>query len=221
LQSRYVPRHFPTDAAPITHARPKLSTLHSDAATPLSALPQIHVDSIGLDRTGAVLYYGAVTNHKLYSVRTDDLLRAAGMAGGDPPPPGGEAAARVLLETAEKPVSDGLSTDAAGNVWLTAFALSALAVAAPRAAGHGPPRLVKVVQSESLLRWPDGLCFGPDGLYVTNSALHLHVHSALTGADLRARHGPFHILRLPARALRDVAAALGQPPDGLLPVPGQ
>lgn len=176
------------------------------------------MDSIGLDRTGAVLYYGAVTNHNLFSVRTDQLLRAAGMDGGAP---GGEAAPGVLLETAEKPVTDGLSTDGVGNVWLTAFALSALAVAAPRASGHGPPRLVKVVQSESLLRWPDGLSFGPDGLYVTNSALHLHLHSALTGADLRARHGPFHILRLPARALRDVSESLGQPADALMPEPGQ
>lgn len=180
---------------------------------------QIHVDSIGLDRTGAVLYYGAVTHHKLYSVRTDQLLRAAGMAGGEAADGGDEVG--VLLETAEKPVTDGLSTDPAGNVWLTAFALSALAVVAPRASGDGPPRVVKVVQSDELLRWPDGLSFGPDGLYVTNSALHLHVHSAIAGVDLRARHGPFHILRVPTSALRAVAVALGQPAETVLPPAGQ
>ena len=183
-------------------------------------LPQIHVDSIALDRTGAVLYFGAVTDHNLFSVRTASLLRAAGMSDGGAED---EAEVGVLLETAEKPVTDGLSTDAAGNVWLTAFARSALAVAVPVADGGAAQlaRVVKVVESEGLLRWPYGLSFCPDGLYVTNSALHLHLHSAVTGADLRARHGPFHILRLPTKAVQAVASALGQPPSAILPPAGQ
>ena len=154
------------------------------------------MDSIGLSRDGATLYYGAVTGTDLYSVPTAQLLATAG----DTAAREAAAAARVRVETAAKPVTDGLSVDGAGNVWLTAFALSALALAVPAPAGGA--RLVKVVQSESLLRWPDGLSFGPDGLYVTNSALHLHAHALLSGHDLRARHGPFHILRLPTAALR-------------------
>jgi sugar lactone lactonase YvrE len=173
---------------------------------------QIHVDSIGLSRDGSTLYFGAVTGSDLFSVPTEQLLAAAD---------GNEegAASHVRVETATKPVTDGLSVDGAGNIWLTAFALSSLAVAVPGPAGGA--RLVKVVQSESLLRWPDGLSFGPDGLYVTNSALHLHMQAMLAGHDLRARHGPFHILRLPTAALRTVAAALGQRADALLPAPGQ
>jgi sugar lactone lactonase YvrE len=173
------------------------------------------VDSIGLSRDGSTLYFGAVTGSDLFSVPTEQLLAAAGDAAREE-----GAAARVRLVTAAKPVTDGLSVDGAGNVWLTAFALSSLALAVPGPPGGGT-RLVKVVQSESLLRWPDGLSFGPEGLYVTNSALHLHAQALLSGQDLRARHGPFHILRLPTAALRTVAASLGQREGALLPAAGQ
>ncbi len=172
------------------------------------------MDSIGLNRDGSILYFGAVTGNDLFSVPTETLLTMAGETAREE-----AAAAHVRLETAAKPVTDGLSVDGAGNVWLTAFALSALAIAVPGPAGEA--RLFKVVQSDSLLRWPDGLSFGPDGLYVTNSALHLHAQAMLSGQDLRARHGPFHILRLPTAALRTVAATLGQRPDALFPAAGQ
>jgi sugar lactone lactonase YvrE len=172
---------------------------------------QVHVDSIALDRSGKTLFYGAVTSSDLYSVSTEALLRAISSPADIP----------VVRETAAKPITDGLSSDLAGNVWLTAFARSSLAVAVPADASGGQRRVVKVATSEALLRWPDGLSFGPDGLYVTNSALHLKLESAFAGGDMRARHGPFHIVRLPAAALRTLYAALGQPPGQDLPPAGQ
>ena len=58
-------------------------------------------------------------------------------------------------------------------------------------------RLKKVVESKDLLRWPDGFSFGPDGLYITNSALHLKMANLLGGPKHMEQFRPFHILRLP------------------------
>ncbi|OLP86065.1 Xylosyltransferase 1 [Symbiodinium microadriaticum] len=87
---------------------------------------------------------------------------------------------------AEKPISDGIGTDDAGNVLLTAFEHSAVVAITPA-------RSLKVVyRSQQHLQWPDGLSFGPDSwLYVTSSAL----HHTMRGRNV-ANHGPFHILRL-------------------------
>jgi len=184
---------------------------HSLAFGPLGL--RINVDSIALDRSGQFLYFGALTGDKLYAVPTSALLeevaflrernlshRAIGV--GAPAAIALEEAVRVVC--AEKPATDGLSIDSAGNIWMTAIEHSALVVAAPfKAKGspsHLPPTftLVKAVQQSSLLRWPDGFSFGPDGLYVTNSALHLR----LSGANMSA-HAPYHILRLPLKHLKN------------------
>ena len=85
------------------------------------------------------------------------------------------------------PVSDGLTTDDAGNVYVTAFEQAAVARidAADRA-------LRLVVRHREWLRWPDGFSFGPDGwLYLSNSALHLK----FGGADMQAG-APYHIVRM-------------------------
>ena len=56
-----------------------------------------------------------------------------------------------------------------------------------------PPKfkLRKLVQSDDHLRWPDGLSFGPKGLYIASSALHL----SLMGLDVNAQK-PFPIYKI-------------------------
>ncbi len=54
--------------------------------------------------------------------------------------------------------------------------------------------------------WPDGFSFGPDGLYFTNSALHLKLAHGADRAAIAA-HGPFRILRLGTAALREAFGA--------------
>jgi sugar lactone lactonase YvrE len=171
----------------------------------------IHADSLALDPSGSKLYYGALTNDKLYSISTSHLLHYvkvtnesyAGQLKAEERLPG---LVHTVLEN--KPVTDGLTVDAAGNIWMTALEHSAIAVAVPEkthkdtsvgsfALQEQKFNILKVVQNSSLIRWPDGFSFGSDGLYFTNSALHLK----FSGKRFED-HAPFHILKLSTSSLK-------------------
>jgi sugar lactone lactonase YvrE len=164
---------------------------------------KINVDSIGLDKSGSKLYFGALTGDKMYSIPTSHLLHYARETNAsfansyllDKNMPD-----HLSLVTTEKPATDGIALDDSGTIWMTAIEHSAIAVlipvkmhdhSMPTFAAHPIFKLRKVVQDEKLLRWPDGLSFGPDGLYITNSVLHLK----FSGQNWK-KHAPFHILKL-------------------------
>jgi sugar lactone lactonase YvrE len=115
------------------------------------------VDSIALDVRGEWLYYAPVTNLSMYRVRTADLrnpqLSPADLAG--------------KVETfAEKTMSDGITIDADGTLYLTDPEHSAIVLLRQ-------DRSLQTLVKDNSLRWPDGFSWGPDGyLYVTCSALH-------------------------------------------------
>ena len=138
---------------------------------------KIGVDSIALDRDGRWLYYGPVNGDRLYRIATRDL--------DDPSLDAATLAARVE-DYGPKPLSDGLSTDRAGNVYVTDPEHSAVLALAP-------DRTLTTLVKDPRLRWPDGLSFGPGGwLYVTCSSLQ-HVLFRST-AHMRA-HAPYHVFR--------------------------
>jgi sugar lactone lactonase YvrE len=115
------------------------------------------VDSIALDPAGEWLYFAPVTNLHLYRARTADLRNAQLSAA--------ELAGRV--ETwAEKTMSDGITMDTAGNLYLTDPEHSAIV-------RLRPDKTLETLLKDDSLRWPDGFSWGPDGwLYVSCSALH-------------------------------------------------
>ncbi|HXC49858.1 MAG TPA: L-dopachrome tautomerase-related protein [Candidatus Limnocylindrales bacterium] len=138
---------------------------------------RIAVDSIALSRDGAWLYYGAVTGSRMYRIRASDLLDSTLDAG--------TLASRVEV-FADKTLSDGLTTDDAGNVYLGDMEHSAI---------HRlhPDGRLETLLIDAHLRWPDGFSFGPDGyLYVTCSAL----QQVLFRPDTEIRAGaPYQIWR--------------------------
>lgn len=135
------------------------------------------VDSIALDDVGRWLYFAPVTETQLYRVRADDLADATLS---EP-----QLADRVEA-FADKTMSDGITTDAAGNIYLSDLEHSAI----HRLGVDGELRtLVKTPR----LRWPDGFSFGPEGwLYITCSALHQIIGRPPSAVDDNA---PYHIFR--------------------------
>jgi len=85
-----------------------------------------------------------------------------------------------------KPLSDGMSADLAGNLYLTDIEHGSVVIV-------GRDQLPKTLIRSSKIRWPDGLSFGPDGwLYLSDSAIQDQV---LRSKDHIKSKGPYYIFR--------------------------
>jgi sugar lactone lactonase YvrE len=135
------------------------------------------VDSIALDRQGEWLYFAATNSGTLYRIRTMDVERFKESPA--------ELAACVE-KFADITLSDGITTDLRGNIYLTDIEHSAVIRVAPTGD-------LQTLIKDRCLRWPDGFSFGPDGwLYVTGSAL----NEVLGKSRPRVRaNGPYSIFR--------------------------
>lgn len=123
------------------------------------------------------LYYGAISGSGLYRVRLRDLR--------DRSLPPGQLANRVE-RVSDKPLSDGMSIDVEGNVYITDIEHNSIFVAAP---GRVPRTLLR----SQAMRWPDALSFGPEGyLYVADSAL---AELILQPREHIEASGPYRIFR--------------------------
>ena len=138
---------------------------------------KIGVDSIALDRRGEWLYYGAVTADRMYRIATRDLNDASLSP---------LALSAKVENFAPKPLTDGLTTDAQDNIYLSDMEHSAVLTL-------DPDRHLTTLVKDARLRWPDGFSFGPDGwLYVTCSSLQDVLF--VSAAHMRA-HAPYQIFR--------------------------
>ncbi len=123
------------------------------------------------------LYYGALSGSGLYRVRLSDLRNKR--------LPEAQLANRVE-RFSDKPLSDGLSTDLSGNVYITDVEHGAIFVV-------GPEQELKTLIQSKTVRWPDGLSFGPEGyLYVADSAL---PELILQSREHIKASGPYRIFR--------------------------
>jgi sugar lactone lactonase YvrE len=94
---------------------------------------------------------------------------------------------RLIEPYGEKRSSDGISIDRNGNVYITDIENHAIGVANP----EGYRMLVK---DDKLLKWPDGMAFGPDGwLYVTVNQLNLH---PLLNRGNEGGNPPYYLIRV-------------------------
>jgi len=133
------------------------------------------VDGIALGEEW--LYFAALSGSRLYRIKLDDIR--------DSSAPDSQIAARVERFSA-KPLSDGLSSDIQGNVYIADVEHNSIHVVDDN---RDPQTLIRSTE----IRWPDALSFGPDGwLYVADSALgdvilksHQHISS----------QGPYKIFR--------------------------
>ncbi|MFQ6005782.1 MAG: SMP-30/gluconolactonase/LRE family protein [Woeseia sp.] len=135
------------------------------------------VDGIAFDAEGEWLYFAAINQRGLYRIRIRDLTNV------DLPP---EQLDNRVERYSDKPLSDGLSTDLEGNVYITDVEHSSVFRVAP---DRSPQTLIR----SDRIRWADALSFGPDGwLYLADSALPEQILQ--TRAYIESK-GPYHIFR--------------------------
>ena len=161
--------------------------------------PKYGVDSIALDQSGDWLYYASLNAGELYRVATFDLeYEESGLSDA-------ELADRVEF-VAETTMSDGIATDAEGNVYLTDMEHFALTRVSPEGE-------LDLLLADERLRWPDGFGWAPDGhLYVTASALHEYLPDLIRTKDEMLDGGPYGIYRLmPQKACSDDQICRGAP----------
>ena len=129
------------------------------------------------------LYYGALNGSGLYRIRLKDLLNRE--------LPASQLAGRIERHS-NKPLSDGLSIDTDGCVYVTDIEHSAVFKVSPDSS------MTTLIQSPRV-RWPDALSFGPDGfLYVADSAL----PELILKSDEHIRaQGPYRIFRFQTGSL--------------------
>ena len=123
------------------------------------------------------LHYGALNGSGLYRVRLKDLRNES--------LPTSQLATRID-RFSDKPLSEGLSSDRNGGVYITDVEHSA--VFRVDIDGH----LSTLIQSPKI-RWPDALSFGPNGyLYVADSAL---PELILKSTEHIQANGPYRVFR--------------------------
>jgi sugar lactone lactonase YvrE len=115
-------------------------------------------DGIAISADGAHLYYCPLGSRKFYSVETNALV--------DPLLDEREVADTVIDEGDRGGASDGLESDAAGNIYSTNYEHNAIL-------RRRPDREWETIIHDPHLLWPDTLSLAADGyLYVTANQLH-------------------------------------------------
>ncbi len=142
---------------------------------------RIGINPITVDPTNSWVYFAPMTGSALYRVRTTDLLDESL----------DDSALEARVERyGDKPISDGSTVDAAGNVYITAMTDNAIGVTRP----DGTYEVL--FQPDDTLPWPDGFAIGPDGfVYATVNELH---RSPVLNGGVDAAQGNFRIVRFPA-----------------------
>ena len=124
------------------------------------------------------LYFAALSGSGLHRVRLADLKNKDLSA---------EELASRVERIADKPLSDGLSIDVDGNVFITDVEHNAVSVL-------GTDGSLQTLIRSTDIRWPDALSFGPDGwLYVADSALQDVILKSRRHIDAQ---GPYGIYRI-------------------------
>lgn len=139
---------------------------------------RVGLNPITIDDEHEWVYFGAMHG--------DELWRVPAKALANPELTPEELAAQVE-RFGDKPLSDGISMDSDGNVYITDVENHAIGVTGP----DGTYRIY--AQNDYLLSWPDGISAGPHRwMYATVNQLH---RSAVLNGGESASQPPYYVVR--------------------------
>lgn len=139
---------------------------------------KVGLDGLALSPDGATLYFAPMNGGLLYRVPTA-LLHDAGV-------PALRLSSAVEV-VARKPLSDGIATGAAGQIYVTDIEHGAIHEVMPWGAR-------RTIVKDARIRWADSIAVGPEGaLWIADSALQ---EVLLTGPDRIATAAPYTVWRV-------------------------
>ena len=167
------PRNF----LPLVEGRPLMERKPDGETKPI----KMGSDGIAIDASGDRLFYCPLISRRLYSVSADALMDRSVTAD--------EVAATVMDHGDRGGASDGLESDADGNIYCTNYEHNSIQRFTPDAQWE------PVVHDPRLL-WPDTMSLAMDGyLYVTANQLHRQARFN-GGQDLRQQPYPLFRVRI-------------------------
>ncbi|MCY7297094.1 L-dopachrome tautomerase-related protein [Alteromonas sp. a30] len=143
---------------------------------------RIGVNPISIDNKNEWVYFGAMNGESIYRVKTTDLLNTS--------------LSQSSLESkvqryGNKPISDGITVDNAGNVYVTSITDGSIGVVKP--SGE-----YQTLYQDEGISWPDGFAVGPNNqIYFTVNELHL---SPVLNNGKNATKGKFAVYKFDALA---------------------
>jgi hypothetical protein len=143
---------------------------------------QAGVDGIAITPDQKWLYYGSINHDTLFRIPLENLLDS------DFP---NEQLIGLVEAVGTKPLSDGLSVDVQGQIYLTDVENNGIA----RMDEDGN---LQTLVKDSRVRWADGISFGPNNyLYFTDSAIsaYLTPDAQAPAKEIHLETGPYHIFR--------------------------
>lgn len=142
---------------------------------------RIGLNPITIDPSYTWVYFGAMHGDDIWRVRARDLADASLSE---------EELGRRVERYGDKPVSDGMSIDAGGHVYITDVSSTAIGVTGPSG------RYRVYVRDEERLVWADGISAGPDGwMYATVNKLN---RSAVLNGGEDVSEAPYYVVRFRA-----------------------
>ncbi len=140
--------------------------------------PHIGVNPITEDLNNEWVYFGPMHGLSLYRVKAEDLVNKTLNEN--------ELAARIERYS-DKPISDGISIDKGGNIYLGELSENAIGIISP-------DRKYRRLAQDQKLSWVDSFSFGTEGkLYAVVNRLH---QSAILNGGVSIAKPPFYILKI-------------------------
>jgi len=141
---------------------------------------RIGVNPITIDPNNEWVYFGAMTGKSVYRVKTQYLSNLK--------LPSAKLATQVQ-RYGDKPISDGITVDGGGNVYVTSITDGSIGVLKSNG------KYQTLYQSDAI-SWPDGFAYGPDHrIYVTINELH---RSPVLNGGKNASQNLFKVMSFPA-----------------------
>lgn len=183
LSFRRLDGQYSTDPQPGFIPKVEGSVLMNRSADGLSSPWLVAADGIALSPDGGTLYYCPLSSRFLYSIPTA-ALRDCSITD--------KELQGLVKKVAEKGASDGLASDAEGNVYAGDYESGSIRVISPDGS-------IRTLVHNPCILWPDTLAIGPDRfLYFTANQLNRQPEFHC-GKDLRRK--PYSLFRVKIGAL--------------------